>query len=119
MRARLPVEQWELRLGDLQGRGHSGGGGGGGGAVPAPDARVAAAAIEGAEEGAAPLDVDEVRTPGIWACGSWSPGIPLLEGCVTSSKLVVEALLREEAQAQTQVHAPAPTLAQAAQEHGQ
>lgn len=31
---------------------------------------------------------------GIWTCGSWSPGIPLLEGCVTSSQLVVRELLR-------------------------
>lgn len=31
---------------------------------------------------------------GIWTCGSWSPGIPLLEGCVVSARLVVHALLQ-------------------------
>ena len=32
----------------------------------------------------------------IWACGSWSPGIPLLEGCVRSARLVCEEILRQE-----------------------
>lgn len=31
---------------------------------------------------------------GIWVCGSWSPGIPLLEGCVTSASLIVAELER-------------------------
>lgn len=34
--------------------------------------------------------------PGIWVCGSWSPGIPLLEGCVVSSRLVVDAMLNQK-----------------------
>ncbi|PWN27979.1 hypothetical protein BDZ90DRAFT_231753 [Jaminaea rosea] len=32
----------------------------------------------------------------VWVCGSWSPGIPLLEGCVVSSGLVVRELVRAE-----------------------
>lgn len=32
----------------------------------------------------------------VWVCGSWSPGIPLLEGCVVSSGLVVRELMRGE-----------------------
>lgn len=39
---------------------------------------------------------EETVLPGIWLCGSWSPGIPLLEGCVVSSKLVIQALLESE-----------------------
>lgn len=102
VRSRLPVEQWELRLGHLQGRGESGG--------------VSLSPVdpqERGEEGEVPgeTDADEVRTPGIWACGSWSPGIPLLEGCVTSSKLVVQALLREEAQLQARAQAQAQAQA--------
>lgn len=34
--------------------------------------------------------------PQIWVCGSWSPGIPLLEGCVRSARLVCEEILRQE-----------------------
>ncbi|PWN20615.1 hypothetical protein BCV69DRAFT_299097 [Microstroma glucosiphilum] len=103
VRARLPVEQWELRLGDLQGRGQSGGG---------RASSLGTQEGEGEEKGGdAEAEADDVRTPGIWACGSWSPGIPLLEGCVTSSKLVVEALLREEAQAQARAQAQVQALA--------
>lgn len=32
----------------------------------------------------------------IWACGSWSPGIPLLEGCVRSARLVADAIIALE-----------------------
>ncbi len=34
--------------------------------------------------------------PQIWVCGSWSPGIPLLEGCVRSARLVCEEIIRQE-----------------------
>lgn len=39
---------------------------------------------------------------GVWVCGSWSTGIPLLEACVTSSTLVVDELLRRESSHDTQ-----------------
>ncbi|KAF8633938.1 hypothetical protein AX15_001122 [Amanita polypyramis BW_CC] len=43
----------------------------------------------GALQGAGRLEND--RHPGIWICGSYAyPGIPLLEGCVVSSRIVVE-----------------------------
>lgn len=34
--------------------------------------------------------------PGIWVCGSWTYGVPLLEGCVSSARLVAKALLTSE-----------------------
>lgn len=33
---------------------------------------------------------------GIWVCGSWAVGIPLLEGCVVSARVVAEEILRRE-----------------------
>ncbi|KAJ9475788.1 hypothetical protein PHBOTO_005851 [Pseudozyma hubeiensis] len=36
---------------------------------------------------------DEAR---VWVCGSWAVGIPLLEGCVVSARLVAEEILRGE-----------------------
>ncbi|TKY88424.1 hypothetical protein EX895_002776 [Sporisorium graminicola] len=32
----------------------------------------------------------------VWVCGSWAIGIPLLEGCVVSARLVAEEILRQE-----------------------
>jgi len=34
--------------------------------------------------------------PNLWFCGSYSQGIPLLEGCITSSTLVVAAIQEQE-----------------------
>ena len=43
----------------------------------------------GALQGAGRLEND--RGPGIWVCGSYAyPGIPFLEGCIISSRVVVE-----------------------------
>ncbi|GAC94730.1 hypothetical protein PHSY_002303 [Pseudozyma hubeiensis SY62] len=36
---------------------------------------------------------DEAR---VWVCGSWAVGIPLLEGCVVSARLVAEEIMRGE-----------------------
>lgn len=36
------------------------------------------------------------KSPGIWFCGSWSYGVPLLEGCVTSARLVTDRILALE-----------------------
>ncbi|EST08136.2 hypothetical protein PSEUBRA_002219 [Kalmanozyma brasiliensis GHG001] len=33
---------------------------------------------------------------GVWVCGSWAVGIPLLEGCVVSAQLVAEEILTLE-----------------------
>ncbi|PWZ01807.1 hypothetical protein BCV70DRAFT_210096 [Testicularia cyperi] len=33
--------------------------------------------------------------PGIWTCGSWASGIPLLEGCVVSARLVASQIIRD------------------------
>ncbi|GAA5943168.1 uncharacterized protein JCM15063_005223 [Sporobolomyces koalae] len=42
-------------------------------------------------------DVHKQRSGGIFFCGSWcAPGIPLLEGCVSSAELVVQELLSRE-----------------------
>ncbi|KAN0064439.1 hypothetical protein ACQY0O_002817 [Thecaphora frezii] len=38
----------------------------------------------------------DTRQPGVWYCGSWATGIPLLEGCVVSARLVCQALLQGE-----------------------
>ncbi|CBQ69629.1 conserved hypothetical protein [Sporisorium reilianum SRZ2] len=32
----------------------------------------------------------------VWVCGSWAVGIPLLEGCVVSARLVAEEIMRRE-----------------------
>ena len=32
---------------------------------------------------------------GVWFTGSWSYGVPLLEGCVTSARLVAERILQQ------------------------
>lgn len=34
--------------------------------------------------------------PSLWFCGSYSQGIPLLEGCITSSSLVVSAIKQQQ-----------------------
>lgn len=36
---------------------------------------------------------DTTAGPGIWVSGSWTMGIPLLEGCVTSARLVSDSIL--------------------------
>ncbi|CAO1624525.1 unnamed protein product [Sympodiomycopsis kandeliae] len=39
------------------------------------------------------LKLQDSKGQRIWCCGSWSYGIPLLEGCVVSSQSVVDCLL--------------------------
>lgn len=39
---------------------------------------------------------ENVRDPGIWVNGSWSFGVPLLEGCISSARLVCTELLQSE-----------------------
>jgi len=58
------AEDWEMKLGELQGVGKS------------------------TEDGS--------KGVGIWVCGSWGPGIPLLEGCVKTARLVCEELINTE-----------------------
>jgi hypothetical protein len=40
--------------------------------------------------------------PHLWFCGSYSQGIPLLEGCITSSALVASAIKQQQQQRQEQ-----------------
>ncbi|PWN33451.1 FAD/NAD(P)-binding domain-containing protein [Meira miltonrushii] len=40
--------------------------------------------------------VDSEKPGNIWVCGSYAQGIPLLEGCVTSSMLVVNEILQND-----------------------
>jgi predicted NAD/FAD-binding protein len=42
-------------------------------------------------------DKDDDLFSNLWFCGSYSQGIPLLEGCITSSSLVVAAIQEQEA----------------------
>ena len=42
------------------------------------------------------IDGPDSRMPNLWFCGSYAQGIPLLEGCVTSSRLIVYEMLRQE-----------------------
>lgn len=51
--------------------------------MPASKWEMAAGDLQGGHE----------EMPGIWFCGSYSCGIPLLEGCVVGSDLVVERIL--------------------------
>lgn len=67
-------ELWKLHLGKLQA------------------AQTTVAGAHGSGEASAMPAVE----PAFWVCGSYAQGIPLLEGCVTSSALVVSAILRAE-----------------------
>lgn len=44
--------------------------------------------------------------PRVWACGSYAQGIPLLEGCVTSSTLVAAAILSDRRSVTTRSQIP-------------
>lgn len=52
--------------------------------MPVSKWEMVAGDLQGGQEG----------MPGVWFCGSYSYGIPLLEGCVVGSDLVVESILR-------------------------
>ncbi|KDN47736.1 hypothetical protein K437DRAFT_255745 [Tilletiaria anomala UBC 951] len=67
--------RWQLRLGDLQG-----------GWQRRLSTRQLRREVDGGGEAGGQL----------WVCGSWSPGIPLLEGCVRSARLVCEEIMRQE-----------------------
>ncbi|WFD32472.1 hypothetical protein MSPP1_003520 [Malassezia sp. CBS 17886] len=51
-----------------------------------------------------PHSADARLGPGIWLNGSWSFGIPLLEGCVTSARLVAASLLEAEGLDASYIH---------------
>jgi hypothetical protein len=52
------------------------------------------------EEAKRGSDTEKVKMsiimPGVWACGSYASGIPLLEGCVVSAKAVVQEVWASE-----------------------